>query len=111
VSLGTVYAMADALVFPSLVEGFGLPILEAMAAGTPVIASDASVMPEVAGDAALYFAPDDPSALAAHLHALASQPELAARLRAAGLARATTFSWDRAARATLDLYRTVADGS
>ncbi len=106
--MASLYAMAEALVFPSLVEGFGLPILEAMAAGTPVIASDTSVMPEVAGDAALYFAPDDPSALAAHLRDLAARPDLASRLRAAGLARVAAFTWDRAARSTLALYRDVA---
>lgn len=105
--MAVVYAMAEALVFPSLVEGFGLPILEAMAAGTPVIASDASVMPEVAGDAALYFAPDDPAALAAHLRDLTSRPDLASRLRAAGQARVASFTWERAARSTLGLYRDV----
>ncbi len=105
--MAALYALADAFVFPSFVEGFGLPMLEAMAAGTPVIASDASVMPEVGGDAVLLFDPHDPMALAQHVRRLAADPALRDRLLVRGLARAGEFSWERSARATVDLYRSL----
>lgn len=105
--MGVLYSLADAFVFPSFIEGFGLPMLEAMAAGTPVIASDASVMPEVGGEAALYFDPHDREALAMQLRRLAADPELRDRLRVQGLTRAGEFSWERPARATVDLYRVL----
>jgi glycosyltransferase involved in cell wall biosynthesis len=98
------WAIADAFVFPSLYEGFGLPVLEAMAHGVPVACSDASSLPEVAGDAALLFDPRDPSAIAAAIRALLGDPELAQRLRAAGLARVREFTWQRTAQLTLSSY-------
>jgi glycosyltransferase involved in cell wall biosynthesis len=96
------WAVTDGFVFPSLYEGFGLPVLEAMARGIPVACSNAASLPEVVGDAALLFDPRDPRAIAAALRAL---PREADRLRPAGRRRAAEFTWERAARGTLDVYR------
>jgi glycosyltransferase involved in cell wall biosynthesis len=98
------WALADAFVFPSLYEGFGLPVLEAMARGVPVACSNASSLPEVAGDAALLFDPRDEPAIAAALTRLLSDPALAADLRARGHVRVREFTWERTARLTLDSY-------
>jgi glycosyltransferase involved in cell wall biosynthesis len=98
------WALTDAFVFPSLYEGFGLPILEAMHRGVPVACANASSLPEVAGDAALLFDPRDVAAIAASLERLLGDPVLAASLRAKGLARAAEFTWARTARLTLDSY-------
>src|SRR5688500_15426250 len=78
---------------PSLYEGFGLPVLEAMASGTPVIAADRAALPEVAGGAALLFDPDDPEAAATALTRVLSDPNLASDLTERGRARAATFTW------------------
>jgi glycosyltransferase involved in cell wall biosynthesis len=99
--LAALYRGAAAFVFPSRYEGFGLPVLEAMAYGTPVIASDAASIPEAGGDAALYFAPTDTAALAALLARVLSDETLADDLRQRGLRRAAIFTWDRCADATL----------
>ncbi len=99
------WALAEAFVFPSLYEGFGLPVLEAMARGVPVACSNASSLPEVAGDAALLFDPRDESAIAEALRRLLDDPELRERLRARGLARVAEFTWERTARLTIDSYR------
>ena len=96
------YALADAFVFPSLCEGFGLPVLEAMARDVPVACSDRSSLPEVAGDAALLFDPLDVRSIAAAIERL---PQEAARLRAAGRERVRSFSWDRTAELTVESYR------
>lgn len=95
------WALTQGFVFPSLYEGFGLPVLEAMARGVPVACSNASSLPEIAGPAALLFDPYDPRAIAAALRRL---PVEADRLRPAGLERARQFTWERTARATLDVY-------
>jgi len=91
------YAGAEAFALPSLYEGFGLPVLEAMACGTPVIAADTTALPATAGGAARLAAPDG-EAFAAALRDVVGSAEERARLRAAGLARAAQFSWDRTAR-------------
>jgi glycosyltransferase involved in cell wall biosynthesis len=98
------WEMAQAFVFPSLYEGFGLPVLEAMARGVPVACSNTSSLPEIAGDAALLFNPDDELAISAAIERLLVDPDLAARLRAHGRERARLFTWRRTARLTLDAY-------
>jgi glycosyltransferase involved in cell wall biosynthesis len=103
------WSLAQAFVYPSLYEGFGLPVLEAMARGVPVACSDASSLPEVAGDAALLFEPHDVRAIAAAVERLLADPSEAERLRRRGVARAELFSWERTALATLDVYRRTLD--
>jgi glycosyltransferase involved in cell wall biosynthesis len=98
------YAGALALVLPSLDEGFGLPALEAMALGIPVVASNVGALPEVVGDAALLVDPGDVAGLAAALERVHAEPELAGRLRDAGLARSRQFSWPASARALVAAY-------
>ena len=99
------YRAADAFCYPSFEEGFGLPVLEAMACGTPVLCADASSLPEVAGDAALLVNPDDHDALAQGLARILEDDRTARRLRAAGLRRAQEFSWRACAAKTLESYR------
>ncbi|HEX2030326.1 MAG TPA: glycosyltransferase family 1 protein [Actinomycetota bacterium] len=106
--LDALYRGAAAFVYPSLYEGFGLPVLEAMARGVPTITSTASSLPEVAGDAALAVDPRSLEGLAAAIERLATDTGEAERLAAAGLARAAAFSWERTARATLEVYEAVA---
>ena len=103
--LDGLYRAADCFVFPSLAEGFGLPVLEAMLRGTPVACSNATSLPEVAGDAALLFDPLDVEAIAVSIRRILEDRELADRLRAAGLERAQRFSWEETARQTLASYR------
>jgi glycosyltransferase involved in cell wall biosynthesis len=98
------WAIADAFVFPSLYEGFGLPVLEAMARGVPVASSNASSLPEVAGEAALLFDPRDESAIAAALGRLLGDSALVEELRARGLERVRQFTWERTADLTLQSY-------
>jgi glycosyltransferase involved in cell wall biosynthesis len=96
--------LAAAFVYPSLYEGFGLPVLEAMARGVPVACSNASSLPEVAGEAALMFDPRDAAAIAVAIERLLSDPVDAERLRARGLERTREFTWERTAKITLDSY-------
>ena len=105
--LPALYAGALAFAFPSLWEGFGLPVLEAMAAGAPVVASNRGALPEVTAGAALLTDPA-PQPLADALEQILSDPPLRERLRAAGLARSAQFSWERTARETLRVYLAVA---
>lgn len=99
------FAGATVFVFPSEYEGFGLPVLEAMACGTPVACSDTSSLPNVAGDAARLFDPTDIDAIADALGELLADATLRSRLRDRGFARASAFSWNRAAETTCTLYR------
>ncbi len=99
------YAGAACFLFPSLGEGFGLPLLEAMACGAPVVMSDRPALGEVAGEAVLQAPAMDVEALAAHVIAVLEDRELAVRLRAEGLARAGAYTWEAAAAATERVYR------
>jgi glycosyltransferase involved in cell wall biosynthesis len=98
---------ARLFVFPSLYEGFGLPVLEAMACGTPVVCSNASSLPEVAGDAAVLVDPQDVEGLAAAMERVLGDEELRAELIVRGFEQARKFSWERCARETLDVLESV----
>jgi glycosyltransferase involved in cell wall biosynthesis len=105
--LDAVYRAADAFVYPSLYEGFGLPVVEAMARGIPTITSDTSSIPEVSGDAALGVNPRSVREIAAAIEAVCTDVELAEKLAARGRARAERFSWDETARLTHGVYEQV----
>jgi glycosyltransferase involved in cell wall biosynthesis len=105
--LARLYRQADLFLFPSTCEGFGLPVLEAMASGVPVVTSTASSLPEVAGQAALLVDPHDVAGLAAAMVQVLADRALHSRLRDAGLARAAQFTWQAAAEQTLAVYRQV----
>ena len=102
--LALAYNTASALIFPSLYEGFGLPVVEAMACGTPVLASNASSIPEVAGEAALYFNPNNPDEIRAAMEAI-FYSDTATTLKQKGLERARLFNWDDTAKKTLQAYK------
>jgi glycosyltransferase involved in cell wall biosynthesis len=104
-TLDGLYRAADCFVFPSLAEGFGLPVLEAMLRRAPVACSNATALPEVVGDAALLFDPLDVDAIAISVRRILEDDVLAERLRAAALERAQRFSWEETARQTLASYR------
>lgn len=106
--LAALYAAADVLVFPSLYEGFGLPVLEAMSAGLPVVAAAEGSVPEVCGDAAVYARGRDAADFARAVATLLSDPAARARAAAAGRARAAAFSWEKTAAATLEAVRLAA---
>jgi len=105
--LPKIYAAADALVMPSRLEGFGLPVLEAMACGTPVVCSRAASLPEVGGDAAVYFDPHSPEELADAIEQVLDSRELRASLSAKGLARAKQFTWDKSVEKHVAIYQAV----
>jgi glycosyltransferase involved in cell wall biosynthesis len=105
------YNAAKLFVLPSLYEGFGLPPLEAMACGTPVIVSNVSSLPEVVGDAGLLIDPEDVEGLTVAMWRALTDEKLRRELREKGCKRAQTFSWERAARETLNVYRRVAESA
>jgi len=102
--LRALYSACTMFVFPSLYEGFGMPVLEAMACGAPVICSNTSALPEVAGGAAILVEPTSVEAIAAAMAKVLSNKDVRDELRHAGLARAKTFTWERAARELLEVY-------
>lgn len=104
------YNAARCLAYPSFYEGFGIPPLEAMACGTPAIVSNLSSLPEVVGDAALLVAPQDVEGLTVALWRVLTDPTIWSELQQKGFTRARRFSWERAARETLDVYRQVVHG-
>lgn len=103
--LRRLYSQATVFVFPSIYEGFGMPVLEAMACGAPVITSNTTSLPEVAGDAALLVDPENVEALGGALQRMVDDAALRATLRAKGFERIKGFTWDRSARMTMNLYR------
>jgi glycosyltransferase involved in cell wall biosynthesis len=103
------YSHAEVFVFPSLYEGFGLPVLEAMACGVPVITSATTSLPEVAGDAALLVNPEDVEALADAITRVLEDHDLRDILRAKGFDRVKQFTWERVARRTMELYREMCE--
>jgi glycosyltransferase involved in cell wall biosynthesis len=103
--LEDLYAAADCFVFPSLYEGFGLPVLEAMTRGVPAATSGRASLAEVAGEAALTFDPEDEASIAAAIESILGDEALRERLRAAGRAQARRFTWGRAAELTVVAYR------
>jgi glycosyltransferase involved in cell wall biosynthesis len=105
--LPVLYSLAEVFAFPSLYEGFGLPVLEAMACGAPVITSNISSLPEVAGDAAWLVEPSDVQGMRLAIERLVNEPTLRQEFSRRGLVQSSQFSWRRAAEETLDLYRHV----
>jgi glycosyltransferase involved in cell wall biosynthesis len=109
--LRTLYRGAECFVFPSRYEGFGLPVLEAMACGTPVVCSDRTSIPEVAGDAAVLVSPDSVDEIEAAVRRVRSSETLRRELRERGLRRAAAFTWDRAADRIAGVYRQAVAGA
>jgi glycosyltransferase involved in cell wall biosynthesis len=106
--LNAMFALARFMVFPSLFEGLGLPVLEAQQLGVPVLSSTASCVPEVAGDGALYFDPEDPEAIAAAIRRVYEEPELLPSLVERGAENLQRFSWPVAAATFAACYRSAA---
>lgn len=105
--LAALYSTADVLAMPSAYEGFGMPVIEAMACGAPVVCSDGGALPEAAGDAALIVPVDDIASLVDALVAVTSETTRQEAMRARGLARAAEFTWERVARRHLEVYHRV----
>jgi glycosyltransferase involved in cell wall biosynthesis len=108
--LKRLYRAGTLFVFPSFCEGFGLPLLEAMASGMPVAASERAALPEIAGDAALYFDPDEPEEIACRILELLGDGDLRKRYIESGKKRAKEFDWGKTAETTLDFYLSVYEG-
>jgi glycosyltransferase involved in cell wall biosynthesis len=111
VELRSVYRLATAFIFPSFCEGFGLPLLEAMASGIPVAASQAPAIPEICQDAALFFDPERPEDLAESILHLLKDETLREDLVHRAEKRVKDFSWESTARKTLSLYRSLVEAS
>jgi glycosyltransferase involved in cell wall biosynthesis len=109
--LPVLYSLADAFVFPSLYEGFGVPLLEAMACGCPVVTSTGGSCAEVVGEAGLCVDPADPAAIAGAVLRVVTEPGLARELGRRGVERARRFTWERTARATLSILAEAAGRS
>ena len=109
--LPDVYRQASVLLMPSLYEGFGMPLLEAMACGIPVIASRRGSIPEVAGEAAFYVDPEDPKDIARGVEKILNDSTLRQDLITKGLLRAKAFTWKRTAEETLMVYRKIIDSN
>jgi glycosyltransferase involved in cell wall biosynthesis len=105
------YKLARIMVFPSLFEGFGIPLVEAMACGCPVVCSDVTSIPEVVGDAAVTCDPNSFEDMADKIWTVWNDDGQIEKMRARGLARADLFSWEKTARQTLDVYRRTAEKS
>ena len=105
--MSNLYQFAVAFVYPSIYEGFGLPLLEAMHHGTPVLTGATSSIPEVAGDAAEYFNPNEPESIREVMDRLLSDADRRQELRVRGREREKMFSWQRCAEETLDFYRVL----
>jgi glycosyltransferase involved in cell wall biosynthesis len=105
--LKNIYRLASVFVFPSLWEGFGIPLLEAMASNLPIITSRSAALPEIAQEAAVYTDPDDPGDMATKIIHVLKDPSLQNRLISVGKKRVALFSWERAALDTLDFYNFV----
>ncbi len=103
--LGELYNLAEAFIYPSFYEGFGIPLLEAMACGCPVVTSGAASMPEVCGDAACYVDPHDVEDISRGIHEVMSDDALRETMTRKGLERAGLFSWERSAREHLELFK------
>ena len=103
----TLYNGAAALLHPSFIEGFGMPLAEAMACGCPVVTSNCSAMPEITGGVALLVDPSSPASIAGALKRVANDAELAETLRIKGVARAEDLNWRKFAEANLEIYRRV----
>ena len=108
--LRLIYNRAAVFVYPSLYEGFGLPLLEAMACGAPVVSSNTSCLPEIAGESALYFEPQSSGSIAQAIESVLTHSQTAQRLRSSGLSRVRQFSWRQSALATLGVYEEVLHG-
>jgi glycosyltransferase involved in cell wall biosynthesis len=109
-TLAALFRRAEVIAYPSLVEGFGMPALEALASGAPLVTTSGSALEEVVGDAAVLVPPADVDALARALSNILDDPTVAAGLRAAGPARAAAFTWERSIDAHIGAYRRAVDG-
>jgi len=106
-SLAMLYSRAKAFVYPSLYEGFGIPVLEAFTCGAPVILSNRSSLPEVGGDAAVYFEPDNVESLETAIRSIVNNSEVRNEMVQKGFERAKIFSWNNTAKKTIETYKKV----